>query len=183
MDGMGWGGRGHGIKSGCPSGSSPGRWCLQRVLERSGGHRALGRSDWAAVDGSGLAVEAPTSACPRDAGAANERERVERGAAQRPGRGRSLVAEVGTGGDWQSAWRCRWMGAWRCRWMGAWRCRWMGGEPGARAAASVGAPNGTDRRRSASDRRGSGCAPALACERAAGFFFLGEAVRVSVGTM
>ena len=46
----------------------------------------------------------------------------------------------------------------------------MGGEPGALAAASVGAPNGTDRRRSASDRRGSGCAPALACERAAGFF-------------
>ena len=37
----------------------------------------------------------------------------------------------------------------------------MGGEPGALAAASVGAPNGTDRRRSASDRRGSGCAPAL----------------------
>ena len=61
-------------------------------------------------------------------------------------------------------------GWWRCRWMGAWRCRWMGGEPGALAAASVGAPNGTDRRRSASDRRGSGCAPALACERAAGFF-------------
>ena len=128
---MGWGGRGHGIKSGCPSGSSPGRWCAKRVLERSGGHRALGRSDWAAVDGSGLAVEAPTSACPRDAGAANEKEsRTQGRSATRawpfPRRGGGHRRRLASGKcvtplQMDGWWRCRWMGVrqavhgWRAR--------------------------------------------------------------------
>ena len=135
-----------------------------------------------------MAVEAPTSACPRDAGAANERERVERGAAQQPGRGRSLVAEVGrrlASGKCVALWMDGW---WRCRWMGVrqavhgWRFR-----AGALAAASVGAPNGTD-------RRGRGlrtCAGRASAQHAARLFprrrsftprrHNCEAVRVSVG--
>merc|ERR1712224_809399 len=57
----------------------------------------------------------------------------------------------GTGGDWQvaSAWRCRWMGGGAADgWVCVKLC--MGGEPSELAAASVGAPNGTDRRRNAS---------------------------------
>ena len=49
----------------------------------------------------------------------------------------------------------------------------MGGEPGALAAASVGAPNGTDCRRSASDHRGSGlrtCAGRASARQQPAFF-------------
>jgi hypothetical protein len=126
-----------------------------------------------------MAVDAPTSACPRDAGAAKERKRVERGAAQQPGRGLSLVTEVGTGGDWQVHGAADgWVVALQMDGCAS-SCARVASQAGTLAAASMRASNGTDRRRNAPDRRGRGSAPALACERAAAAAFFRASQRAS----